>query len=141
MLFVSYKPGEGHPPPAKRGKPVDCREVPSPEDFAVYAKLRTLRKTVADGEGQPIYTLFANEQQAEMVLRRVVSAEALGKIPGVGEARLKKYSQRFLAVLQQEVPALPATPQPGPGGEAARKGPSAGPPASDKPEPEPGGEA
>ncbi len=139
-LFISYEPGEGRPPPSRRGRQVDYREVLSAEDFAVYAKLRSLRKTLAGGVGQPLYNLFNNEQLAEMVLRRVVSAQALGGIPGVGAGRVKKYGEDFLTLLRQEVPALPATPQPGPGADAAPTAATTAAAASPAPEPEPGSE-
>jgi hypothetical protein len=50
----------------KQGK-VDYREVLNEADFTVYARLRTLRKEIADQEGLPAYALFTNEQMAEMV--------------------------------------------------------------------------
>ena len=88
---------------AKRPK-VDYREVLSEPDFAVFAKLRNLRKEVAEREGAPGYALFTNEQLAEMVRRRVTTASALREIDGVGEARAEKYGSAFLALLKQESP-------------------------------------
>src|ERR1700678_2568203 len=49
-----------------QGKRVDYREILSEPDFAVYAKLRSLRKLMAENEGLPAYTLFTNEQLAAM---------------------------------------------------------------------------
>ena len=70
-LCVSFDPsGEGRPPAGKRGK-VDYKEVLSEEDFTVFARLRSLRKELADREGAPAYALFTNEQLAAMVQRRV----------------------------------------------------------------------
>src|SRR4051794_22092855 len=49
-----------------RGK-VDYKEVLTPEQFAVFARLRDLRKQIAQAEAVPVYTVFTNEQLARMV--------------------------------------------------------------------------
>jgi hypothetical protein len=41
---------------------VDYREKLSPEDFAAFAKLRELRKQIAQAEAVPVYTIFTNDQ-------------------------------------------------------------------------------
>jgi superfamily II DNA helicase RecQ len=105
-VCVSYEPagesraGEGRGGSSRRGK-VDYREVLSETDFTVYARLRTLRKEIADREGVPVYSLFTNEQLAEMVTRRVSSAAALHEIAGIGEARVEKYGEAFLSALAE----------------------------------------
>ena len=105
-VCVSYEPaGESRAAESRgaggsRGK-VDYREVLSEADFTVYARLRTLRKEIADREGVPVYSLFTNEQLAEMVTRRVSSATALREIAGIGEARVEKYGEAFLAALAE----------------------------------------
>jgi len=103
-ICVSYLPTAGRPAPEKRGR-VDYREVLPEAEFATFAKLRSLRKTLAEKEGVPAYALFTNEQLAEMVRRRVVSLNGLEKIEGVGPARCEKYGASFLAVLKAELPA------------------------------------
>src|SRR4051794_11223824 len=52
----------------KKGR-VDYRELLPPAEFAVFAKLRELRKQLAQTESVPVYTIFTNEQIAEMVRR------------------------------------------------------------------------
>jgi superfamily II DNA helicase RecQ len=91
---------ETGPAAGRRGK-VDYREVLSEQDFSVYARLRVLRKELADAEGVPAYALFTNEQMAEMVTRRLSTAAALREIPGIGEARIGKYGEHFLRVLAE----------------------------------------
>jgi superfamily II DNA helicase RecQ len=84
---------------AARNK-IDYREALSPEDFAVFARLRDLRKEIAQGEGVPVYTVFTNEQLAQMVQGRVSTKAALEKIAGVGDARIEKYGPRVLELLK-----------------------------------------
>jgi superfamily II DNA helicase RecQ len=99
-ICVSYLGEENRPQTAsaKRAK-VDYREVLSEVDFATFAKLRNLRKDLADREGIPAYALFTNEHLAEMVQRRVRNITGLKEIEGVGEARAAKYGAAFLRLL------------------------------------------
>jgi superfamily II DNA helicase RecQ len=87
---------------------VDYKAVLSEADFAVFSKLRVLRKELAEKEAVPAYAIFTNEQLAEMVKRKVGSVAKLGEIGGVGAARVEKYGAEFLALLQpqpvEEVP-------------------------------------
>jgi superfamily II DNA helicase RecQ len=81
---------------------VDYREVLEEHDFAVFSKLRSLRKTLAEKEGVPPYALFTNEQLADMVRSRVNSLSGLSSISGVGKARIDKYGKEFMEILQKE---------------------------------------
>lgn len=92
---------EGVPGAEKsRGSPkVDYKEVLSEADFAVFSKLRDLRKVLSDNEAIPAYSIFTNEQLAAMVTEKAGTQAALGEIAGVGAARVEKYGAAFLAVL------------------------------------------
>jgi len=91
---------------ARRG--IDYKEVLNEADFVVFAKLRDLRKVMAEKEGVPAYSVFTNEQLAAMVTGRVDSQAALGKIDGVGSARLEKYGAAFVDALKAGLAAQPA---------------------------------
>ncbi len=43
---------------------VDYKEVLSAPEFALFDKLRKLRKDLGDRQGVPVYTIFTNEQLA-----------------------------------------------------------------------------
>lgn len=81
---------------------VDYQEVLSPTDFAVFAKLRDLRRDLSAQAGVPPYALFTNEQLAAFVTERATSLAALEKIDGVGVARVEKYGGHFVKLLQAE---------------------------------------
>lgn len=83
-----------------RGRAKDYKELLSPDDFAVFAKLRDLRKEIAQAEAVPVYAIFTNEQLAKMAETRVTSSAGLEAIAGVGDARIEKYGARFLDCLQ-----------------------------------------
>jgi superfamily II DNA helicase RecQ len=103
-ICVSFDDGGTRPIATKRGK-VDFKDILSEPEFAVFARLRALRKELAEAEGVPAYALFTNEQLANMVRKRVILASALRAIPGVGDARVEKYGDAFLRILQDA--ALP----------------------------------
>lgn len=44
----------------------DYREILSPSEFALFAKLRELRKWLAAQEGVPVYAVLTNEQMAAL---------------------------------------------------------------------------
>ena len=81
------------------GPKIDYKEVLNEADFAVFARLRDLRKAISEKEAIPAYSIFTNEQLAAMVTGKVDSLAVLGTIPGVGAARLEKYGAAFLASL------------------------------------------
>ena len=83
---------------SEKGK-VDYKERLSAEDFATYLHLRDLRKTLAADDGVALYAVFTNNQMAEMVEQRVRTRADLAQIAGVGDARVEKYAERVLAVL------------------------------------------
>jgi superfamily II DNA helicase RecQ len=98
---VTYTTSSAREATTGKRTPKDYRELLSAEDFAVFASLRTLRKQLADREGVPAYAIFTNEHLATMVRERITTPAALAALPGVGEARVDKYAEPFLAILQQ----------------------------------------
>ncbi len=68
-----------------KGRTKDYREILSAEDFTVFAKLRELRKEIAQAEAVPVYTLFTNEQLAQMVQAKAQTRSDLEQIDGVGD--------------------------------------------------------
>ena len=90
--------------PGRVERRVDYKEILSPEQFAVFAKLRDLRKQVADKEAIPAYAVFTNEQLAAMVQKGADSRAKLREIEGIGEAKVEKYAEAFLAAMGQPLP-------------------------------------
>jgi superfamily II DNA helicase RecQ len=88
---------------------VDYKQLLSEADFAVFARLRALRKQLALRDGVPPYAVCSNEQLASLVTRRVDTLEAMAAIDGLGPARLAKYGAALLAVLT-DAGELPTTP-------------------------------
>lgn len=83
----------------EKGERVDYRAVLSESDFAVFARLREVRKGLAEAAGVPPYAVFTNEQLAAMVTGKVGTLAALAAIEGVGPARVDRYGAAMLQVL------------------------------------------
>jgi superfamily II DNA helicase RecQ len=81
---------------------VDYKEVLNEADFAVFSRLRDLRKVIAEKEAVPAYAIFTNEQLAAMVTGKVESLTEMGKIDGIGAARIEKYGAAFLKALTEK---------------------------------------
>lgn len=104
-LCVDYLHGEpsagaSHGAPGRADRKVDYKEVLNPEQFEIFAKLRDLRKQLAEQEAVPVYAVFTNEQLAEMVRQNVKDLSGLRKIQGIGEAKVEKFAAPFLALIQ-----------------------------------------
>jgi superfamily II DNA helicase RecQ len=84
---------------SSRRAAVDFKAVLDSADFALFAKLRTWRKAMAEAEGVPLYTVFTNEQLAAVATTRATTLTALGEIEGVGPARLDRYGPQLLGHL------------------------------------------
>lgn len=78
---------------------VDYKETLPPEQFEVFARLRTLRKNLAEREGQPVFAIFTNAQLADISQRGCRTLADIKAIPGIGESRVAKYGAEVLAVL------------------------------------------
>ncbi len=80
---------------------IDYKEVLAPEAFAVFAKLREWRKTKAAQEAVPVYTIFTNEQLAQIAEKNVNTKAGLQQIDGIGEGRVKKYGNDVVNIVAQ----------------------------------------
>ncbi len=87
-------------PGRRQGARVDYRELLGPDEFTVYARLRTLRNQLAETEGTPAYAIFTNEQLANIARLPHPDRVSIGAIEGIGEKRLNRYVDAVLAVLR-----------------------------------------
>jgi ATP-dependent DNA helicase RecQ len=71
----------------------------SPDDEALFEKLRAWRKASAAEQGIPAYTVFHDATLRSIAVARPGSLRELSGINGVGEAKLAKYGQHILDLL------------------------------------------
>jgi ATP-dependent DNA helicase RecQ len=70
---------------------------------ALFETLRALRKQLADAQGMPPYVIFHDATLREMADRKPRSLSEFAGIRGVGEAKLARYGERFLAAVREHV--------------------------------------
>ena len=86
-------------PPAKvkrRAGEIEC-------DEALFVNLRGVRRTLADARNVPAYVIFSDVTLREMARRYPMTAIEFRRIPGVGEQKLRDFSEPFLAAISEYV--------------------------------------
>jgi ATP-dependent DNA helicase RecQ len=71
----------------------------SPEEAAVFEKLRAWRGGTAKEQGVPAYVVFHDATLRHMAVTAPSTLAELSQISGVGEAKLAKYGEQILKVL------------------------------------------
>ncbi len=80
----------------KSGKPATPTGVAS-ADKSLFERLRALRKRIADEQGVPAFVVFGDKSLIDMAARKpATTGEFLG-VHGVGNAKLERYGDIFLA--------------------------------------------
>ncbi|WP_373500247.1 DNA helicase RecQ [Desulfococcus sp.] len=75
----------------------------NPADALLWESLRTLRMELARAAGVPPYVVFHDTTLREMVRALPLSPEALGALFGVGQTKLERYGEPFLAAIRTHV--------------------------------------
>ena len=73
----------------------------STEHGALFERLRALRKRLADEHGLPPYVVFHDATLREMAERRPRNLQQFADLPGVGDAKLARYGERFIAAIME----------------------------------------
>ena len=88
-------------------RPPSWREAIAPQDHGLFENLREWRARIADARGVPAYVVFTNRQLAAICKIRPTSLAGLGRIQGVGSARLRKYGRDLLGIVADDSPTTP----------------------------------
>jgi ATP-dependent DNA helicase RecQ len=76
------------------------RDLPADVDPDLLARLKALRKRLADRDGVPAYIVFNDRTLTEMAQVRPRTQAQLLAVSGVGAAKLARYGEEFLAELR-----------------------------------------
>ncbi len=68
---------------------------------ALFEDLRELRRAIATEQEVPPYVIFHDKTLAAMALHRPVDEGGFLQISGVGQAKLERYGEKFLAVIRE----------------------------------------
>ena len=72
-------------------------------DRALFAKLRELRKIIADGEDIAPFIVFNDATLSELARVLPRTSKEMLKISGVGDVKLSRYGQPFLQLIKQHI--------------------------------------
>ena len=97
----AHEPGPRRPRTERRAPSArsDDELDVSAADPALVGALRVLRGALAREQKVPAYVIFPDRTLVELAVRRPRSVEELRGVHGVGPARIERYGERLLAVL------------------------------------------
>jgi len=81
---------------------------PAPTNEGLFKQLVQLRKTIAIADKVPPYLVFHDKTLHEMVDKMPADMQAMGRISGVGQAKLDKYGTTFLNAINNVAISTPA---------------------------------
>lgn len=87
---------EAERPSRRKGE----QDVLSDYDKALFARLRQIRKTLADEAGVPPYVIFSDKTLVEMSVYYPQVQESLLTMSGVGQVKLRHYGDVFLSEIR-----------------------------------------
>ena len=73
-----------------------------PATEALYERLRGKRKELAEAQGVPPYVIFHDRTLAAMAVHRPTGEEAFLQLSGVGQAKLERYGEAFMAIVRED---------------------------------------
>jgi ATP-dependent DNA helicase RecQ len=74
---------------------------PALVDDRVFEALRALRRELAEARRVPAYIVFSDKVLVELALRKPSTEAEMLEVPGVGPAKLQRYGQAFLDLLDR----------------------------------------
>lgn len=72
-------------------------------DRALFAKLKHLRKSIAEQDDVPPFVVFSDASLADMAESLPQDSRMFLDISGVGQTKLERYGERFLGVIQRHL--------------------------------------
>ncbi len=91
----------------KKKRPASIELSKQPHDEALFQALRELRRRLAEDQGVPPYVVFGDATLAQMARLKPDDDNGLLRISGVGEHKLSRYGNDFLAVINEYRDASP----------------------------------
>ncbi len=73
----------------------------SERDQDLLGALKALRSRLSKARGVPAYVVFSDRSLADMALQRPTSVDEFAAVHGVGQAKLKKFANTFLAAIAE----------------------------------------
>lgn len=72
-------------------------------DKALFSKMRTLRKEIADAEDVAPFIVFNDATLSELARIKPVTSNEMLNVSGIGDTKLARYGQAFLGLIKEHV--------------------------------------
>jgi ATP-dependent DNA helicase RecQ len=86
--------------PPKRARKARGGRPENPDGDPLFEALRACRRDLAKAASVPPYVIFHDSTLREMAELKPTTIHALGRVSGVGEAKLQRYGAAFVEVIQ-----------------------------------------
>jgi ATP-dependent DNA helicase RecQ len=86
--------------PPKRARRGRGDRIANPEGDPLFDALRACRRDLAKASGVPPYVIFHDSTLREIAAVKPTTLHALSRVSGVGAAKLEKYGQPFVELVQ-----------------------------------------
>ena len=77
-------------------KKIDYKSVLNEQQFAIFSRLREIRKQLAAKDAVPAYAVFTDIELAEIAKLEQIDERNISKIKGIAEKRMSKYGKELL---------------------------------------------
>src|SRR5438067_1838129 len=91
-------------PRKRRAGEIEC-------DEALFEKLRVLRRQIADERDVPAYVIFSDVSLREMARVYPTTSAEFGRIPGVGQQKLRDFAEPFTSAIKGYLTSNPRQPR------------------------------
>lgn len=80
---------------------IDYREVLDATTFAVFSRLREIRKSLAVEDAVPAYAIFTDAELAKISKLQPIDDKAIQELKGVGKSRIDKYGRKLCKIYNE----------------------------------------
>ncbi len=101
MIMKFSKPKEKVPAKTKKKRKSQSSELDS-ASWQLFERLRALRLKIAGEQRVPPYIVFTDKTLTDMCIKKPATREEMLEVSGVGEAKYRKYGERFLEELRKK---------------------------------------
>lgn len=80
---------------------IDYKQVLNEKHFAVFSRLREIRKELASKDAVPAFAVFTDEELAQISRLEAITCETIKSIKGIGEKRIEKYGKDLVSAYNE----------------------------------------
>lgn len=86
----------------QKRKKIDYKELLDETQFALFSKLRTIRKQLAAEDAVPAFAVFTDEELAGIAQLSEITEKSILSVNGIGERKAEKYGTKLLNLINEK---------------------------------------